>query len=64
VNDLVQSAIRGDPEAALLWVSKSQRHLSAALADLGFSAGQRDRPKYGGDQAAMRNEQRRRQMSR
>jgi hypothetical protein len=37
LNDLVQSAIRGDPEAALLWVSKSQRHLSAALADLGFS---------------------------
>ena len=41
LNDLVQSAIRGDPEAALLWVSKSQRHLSAALADLGFSAGQK-----------------------
>src|SRR6185437_15412367 len=29
------------PEAALLWVSKSQRHLSAALAELGFSAGQK-----------------------
>ena len=41
LNDLVQSAIRGDPEAALVWVSKSQRHLSAALADLGFSAGQK-----------------------
>ena len=41
LNDLVQSAIRGDPEAALLWVSKSQRHLSAALAELGFSAGQK-----------------------
>jgi len=41
LNDLVQSAIRGDPEAALLWVSKSQRHLSAKLADLGFSAGQK-----------------------
>jgi len=41
LNDLVQSAIRGDSEAALLWVSKSQRHLSAALADLGFSAGQK-----------------------
>jgi len=34
LNDLVQSSIRGDPEAPLLWVSKSQRHLSAALADL------------------------------
>jgi hypothetical protein len=41
LNDLVQSAIRGDPEAALLWVSKSQRHLSSALADLGFNAGQK-----------------------
>ena len=41
LNDLVQSSIRGDPEAALLWVSKSQRHLSAALAELGFSAGQK-----------------------
>jgi hypothetical protein len=38
--DLVQSAIRGDPEAALLWVSKSQRHLAAALAERGFSASQ------------------------
>jgi len=41
LNDLVQSSIRGDPEAALLWVSKSQRHLSAALAELGFVAGQK-----------------------
>jgi hypothetical protein len=38
--DLVQSAIRGDPEAALLWVSKSQRHLARALAERGFSASQ------------------------
>jgi transposase len=38
---LVQSAIRGDPEAALLWVSKSQRHLAAALAELGFTVGQK-----------------------
>jgi len=38
LNDLVQSAIRGDPEAALLWVSKSRRHLSAALAERGFAA--------------------------
>jgi Rhodopirellula transposase DDE domain len=41
LNALVQSSIRGDPEAALLWVSKSQRHLSAALAELGFTAGQK-----------------------
>ena len=37
---LVQSAIRGDPEAALLWVSKSQRHLAGALAERGFTASQ------------------------
>src|SRR5215210_1193475 len=30
LGELVQSAIRGDPEAALLWVSKSQRHLARA----------------------------------
>jgi hypothetical protein len=41
LSELVQSSIRGDPEAALLWVSKSQRHLSAALAALGFTAGQK-----------------------
>lgn len=41
LSELVQSSIRGDPEAALLWVSKSQRHLSAALAELGFTAGQK-----------------------
>jgi hypothetical protein len=34
---LVVSAIRGDPEAALLWVSKSQRHLAQALAERGFT---------------------------
>jgi Rhodopirellula transposase DDE domain len=41
LKDLVQSSIRGDPEAALLWVSKSQRILSAALAERGFTAGQK-----------------------
>ena len=41
LNELVQSSIRGDPEAALLWVSKSQRRLSAALAEQGFIAGQK-----------------------
>jgi len=41
LNELVQSSIRGDPEAALLWVSKSQRHLASALAEKGFTAGQK-----------------------
>jgi hypothetical protein len=41
LSDLVQSAIRGDPEAALLWVSKSQRHLARALAERGFTASQK-----------------------
>ena len=41
LNELVQSSIRGDPEAALLWVSKSQRHLATALAKKGFTAGQK-----------------------
>jgi len=41
LTELVQSSVRGDPEAALLWVSKSQRHLSAALGDRGFTAGQK-----------------------
>jgi hypothetical protein len=41
LNELVQSSVRGDPEAALLWVSKSQRHLSAALGERGFTAGQK-----------------------
>lgn len=36
LQELVVSAIRGDPEAALLWVSKSQRHLAEALSQLGF----------------------------
>jgi hypothetical protein len=41
LNELIEPSIRGDPEAALRWVSKSQRHLSAALAELGFTAGQK-----------------------
>jgi hypothetical protein len=36
--EMVQSAIRGDPAAALLWVSKSQRHLAGALVERGFVA--------------------------
>jgi hypothetical protein len=41
LDDLVQSSIRGDPQAPLRWVSKSQRRLSAALAKQGFIAGQK-----------------------
>lgn len=33
---IIQSAIRGDPEARLLYVSKSQRHLAGALAEQGY----------------------------
>src|SRR5271168_1411208 len=36
LQELVVSAIRGDPEAALLWVSKSQRHIAQALAEHGI----------------------------
>ena len=36
LRDLVAAAIRGDPEAALLWVNKSQRHLAQALIERGF----------------------------
>ena len=41
LEELVQSATRGDPEAALLWVSRSQRHLAGALAEQGFVASQK-----------------------
>ena len=37
LTELIQSALRGDPEAALLWVSKSQDHLAKALAEKGYS---------------------------
>ena len=36
--ELVASATRGDPQAALLWVSRSQRHLAEALAERGYQA--------------------------
>jgi hypothetical protein len=35
---LVASATRGDPEAALLWTSRSLRHLATALVGLGYRA--------------------------
>ena len=38
LKEIVESAIRGDPEAFLLWVSRSQRHLVCALAARGFTA--------------------------
>jgi hypothetical protein len=41
LTDLIQSALRGDPEAALLWVSKSQEHLSQALAAKGYQVGRK-----------------------
>ena len=37
LTELIQSALRGDPEADLLWVSKSQRHLAKALCRQGYS---------------------------
>lgn len=36
LNELVASATRGDPEAALLWVSRSQRNLADELAKQGY----------------------------
>ena len=38
---LVEDAIRGDPQAALRWVSRSQRHLVAALHRQGFAVSQK-----------------------
>jgi hypothetical protein len=36
LRELALSSTRGDPEAALLWVSRSQRHLAGKLAAQGF----------------------------
>jgi hypothetical protein len=38
LKQLVASATRGDPRAALLWTSRSVRHLAAALAEQGYRA--------------------------
>jgi hypothetical protein len=35
LRELLEPATRGDPEAPLLWTSKSTRHLAAALAERG-----------------------------
>jgi hypothetical protein len=48
LRDLVQSAIRGDPQAALLWVSKSQRHLGRCAGRLRLLG----QPQAGGTVAA------------
>jgi len=36
LNQLIIGAIRGDPQAALLWVSRSQRHLASKLDEQGY----------------------------
>jgi len=36
LQEIIESAIRGDPETDLLWVSMSQRHLAKALQARGF----------------------------
>jgi hypothetical protein len=41
LTELIQSALRGDPEAALLWVSKSQQHLAEALREKGYDVGRK-----------------------
>jgi transposase len=41
LQDIIESAIRGDPETDLLWVSMSQRHLVKALQARGFKVAQR-----------------------
>ena len=38
---LIEGAIRGDPEAPLRWVSRSQRHLAEALRGEGFEVSQK-----------------------
>ena len=39
LRELVEPATRGDPQAPLLWTSKSLRHLAAALQSLGHRIG-------------------------
>src|ERR1700680_3804015 len=38
---LIEDAIRGDPEAPLRWVSRSQRNIAAAMGRLGFAVSQK-----------------------
>ena len=41
IETLVDDAIRGDPEATLLWVSRSQRHIVRALKEQGYKVSQK-----------------------
>ena len=41
IETLVDDAIRGDPEATLRWVSRSQRHIVKALKELGYNVSQK-----------------------
>jgi transposase len=41
IETLVDDAIRGDPEAMLRWVSRSQRHIVKALKELGYKVSQK-----------------------
>jgi transposase len=41
LQEIIEAAIRGDPETDLLWVSMSQRHLVSALKVRGFTLAQR-----------------------
>jgi hypothetical protein len=41
IETLVDDAIRGDPEATLRWVSRSQRHIVKALKELGYKVSQK-----------------------
>lgn len=41
IEALVDDAIRGDPEATLRWVSRSQRHIVKALKEQGFNVSQK-----------------------
>jgi len=41
IETLVDDAIRGDPEAALRWVSRSQRHIVKALKGQGYKVSQK-----------------------
>jgi hypothetical protein len=41
IERLVDDAIRGDPEATLRWVSRSQRHIVKALREVGYKVSQK-----------------------
>ena len=41
IEALVDDAIRGDPEAVLRWISRSQRNIVKALRDKGFTVSQK-----------------------